>query len=159
MNMNPNKSAEQLRTLNRKVIVCPSSGVEVEIRKPTPLDFLKFRSIGIPTQLLDDVKGSKNLTDKTRKVEQAMNRDPERQVEMVRAILGCVISPKVVDDTVEAKDGEVHGYDFGDDLDFVLDEILTFSGLKTPKVGEDSDAEKMMSPFSGEQAKGEAVND
>lgn len=156
--MNPNKSAERLKQLSRKTLVCPSSGVEVEIRKPTPLDFLKFRSIGIPTQLLDEMKGG-SLKDKTRKVEQSLSRNPERQVEMVQAILGCVLSPRVVDDSVEAKDGEIHGYDFGEDLDFILGEILEFSGMKKSKNLENAEVEKMMSPFSGEETSDKAAHD
>lgn len=108
--------AEQMRERNQKVITLPTSGLEIRIRKLTQWDFIE-RGLDIPL-------GAPS--------EQGAQRGRERSALDYAAIIfgRGVVEPRVVlDDGAECGAGEIHVYDLGDDIAWVMNEIQEFSGL------------------------------
>lgn len=118
--MDAKQTAAAMRERNRKVITLPSSGMEITIRKLTQWDFISGGS-DIPTGSMTEGKPARHASVK---VEQSAR-------ERAAIIFGRgVVSPRVVvDDAAECSEDEIHIYDLADDMAFVMDEIIEFSGL------------------------------
>jgi len=112
------ESAARLRAANRKEIVCPTSGVSIEIRRVWPRDFLSCPEIDMPIGSTPEEISRKFAAPTHEKI---------RAFSAALLRLG-VISPRIADNPGDA---EISVADLGADVDFVVNEIAEFSGFGT----------------------------
>lgn len=125
-NFDPKASAEAIRKRSRKMILLPSAQVQIEIRKLNPANFL-LAGLDIPLGSMDS-GGDKKTSGQ--KVVREIRKRPDTYKAMVELIMmQGIVSPRVIADNVTPEDGEVNISDLSDDLTWIVDTIVEFSGL------------------------------
>ena len=118
-------SPEDFKKISRKVVTLPASGLKVEIRKLTGLDFLS--TLGT----LPLVAPGEDTEQRTKRVTKEMTENPDTARQSTIMVISRGISrPRVVDvASADCPKDAILISDLGRDLDWLAMEILTFSGL------------------------------
>ena len=123
MSFDAQASAEALKAKSTKIIMLPNAQVEIKIRKLTVYDFMEG-NMDIPVGPMTSANTAERVSKSIAKVTESS----EKLLELILA--RAIVSPRVViDSDKEAGEDEIHAYDLGADVVYIIEQVVEFSGL------------------------------
>jgi len=124
-------SAKEYKSATRKIVTVPS-GAEFLIKRVTNWDFIHSPYLPVGFDIKRFQKDAQAVAKDSQDPQELFRNHPKESAELARIyILVGVISPRVVDKPLEeCEEDELSIYEIlDDDLNFLINEIIEFSGM------------------------------
>ena len=123
MSFDAQASAKALKEKSTKVVVLPIAQVEIKIRKLTVYDFMES-NMDIPVGPMTSDKAAERVNKAVAKITEST----EKLLELI--LTKAIVSPRVIiESDKEAGEDEIHAYDLGADVTYIIEQVVEFSGL------------------------------